>query len=62
MANAGGKYEVTAQAGKVTISWASAEMVLSAAEAAELGRALLAASGEKRLPQSRQIGGIIGPY
>ena len=61
MTMAGGKYEVAAKAGGVTISWASAEMVLSAAEAAELGRALLMAAGEKRLPQTRQIGGIIGP-
>ena len=56
---------VKSEGGAVRVVWpekSGVEMVLTASEAAELGRALLAASGEKRVPQSRQIGGIIGPY
>jgi len=42
-----------------------AEMQLPSAAAIQLARAILTAAGEKArspLPQSRQIGGIIGPY
>jgi hypothetical protein len=36
---------------------------LSESTAVQLARAILSAAGEKAaLPQSRQIGGIIGPY
>ena len=38
-------------------------MRLSGAAAVQLARAILSAAGERAaLPQSRQIGGIIGPY
>ncbi len=46
----------------------SAEVFLPATDAARFARVILAAVGEKAepqrlaLPQSRQIGGIIGPY
>ena len=45
-----------------------AEVVLLKADAVRLARAVLDAAGENtapgrpKLPQSRQIGGIIGPY
>ncbi len=44
------------------------EMILPASAAVRLGHALLEASGENpqssplKLPHTRQIGGIIGPY
>jgi hypothetical protein len=41
------------------------EIFLPVADASRLARAILEAAGEKTqlpLPQSRQIGGIIGPY
>ncbi len=50
------------------VSGRSSEVFLPAADAAKFARAILAAVGEKAepqrpaLPQSRQIGGIIGPY
>ena len=38
-------------------------MRLSGAAAVQVARAILSAAGERpALPQSRQIGGIIGPY
>jgi len=38
-------------------------MRLSGSAAVQLARAILSAAGERAaLPQSRQIGGIIGPY
>ena len=46
----------------------SVEVVLPKADAVRLARAVLDAAGENteparpQLPQSRQIGGIIGPY
>jgi hypothetical protein len=56
--------------GGVAIQWTRAkepavEMQLSSSAAVELARAILAAAGANAgpsLPQSRQIGGIIGPY
>jgi hypothetical protein len=57
-------------AGVVAIQWArgkepTLETNLPSPEAVLLARAILAAAGERSaspLPQSRQIGGIIGPY
>ena len=63
------KITITSAEDRVMIAFSSAargfDLTLANADAAELARALLAASGDEgraRLPQSRQIGGIIGPY
>ena len=59
---------IAAAGDRVTIAFSGArgfDLSLVNADAAELARAILAASGGEgraQLPQSRQIGGIIGPY
>ncbi len=61
---------VQESAGAVAIQWnrgneSALETHLPSAAAVQLARAILAAAGERAvslLPQSRQIGGIIGPY
>ncbi len=61
---------VQASVGAIAIRWTRPqeplrEMHLPSEAAVQLARAILAVAGERSvppLPQSRQIGGIIGPY
>jgi len=59
---------ITSVDDRVAIAFSGAarsfDLVLSKTDAEQLARTLLALTGGERprLPQSRQIGGIIGPY
>jgi hypothetical protein len=62
------KITITSVDDRVAIAFSSAarsfDLALSKTDAEQLARALLVVTGGERprLPQSRQIGGIIGPY